>query len=255
MSNNIAHIEQILEFTTEAEATGALMASISWSYAFSLAMTSAALVRIDDPQDPRTKRMSLETIDQRRETLEFRASELADILAWAASYASPDFVPSGADVVRRIEEQDNSTQVDEVKAQEVADLLGLTLEEVRTAAESDAKQQAEERALQQAAVASHRAQIAHILDSAVGAHCSPDLEIKDQDAQRILERIAEKCEAYEGNKVTQAMRTRRRKRVAQLAADRKLLQRAMNMADEAVDKIAEAEESKADAALAGDTVA
>lgn len=202
MSNITANIENVLSRLDQAGATGAVMASVSWSFAMSLAQNRAAAIRIDNDDDPDTQRLNADQRDDRRTSLNVRGDRLADTLGWAVSYASPDYRPTGADVARMIVDSNPTSYGGESDASvvEVATALGMSVEDVREAAEADRQRQVENRRLQQQVIEANNAEITQVVDRAIESGCPQDFELDDRDAERVLERIATKAEQYEQNR-------------------------------------------------------
>lgn len=254
MADITSSIEGVLSQLDEAGAVGPVMASVSWSFAMSLAQNQAAAIRLDNDDDPDTLRLNADQRNDRRDSLEQRRQQISSTLSWAVSYASPDYVPTGADVAQRIVDNDPGSYAGESDATiaETAEALAMSIDDVKQAAEADRLKQQENRRLQQSAIQSHIDDIAREVDRAVGNHCVQDFQLTDRDAERILERIAEKAETYEQNRVTQALKTRRRRRLAQFAAERQLLQGVMDAADQLIDRIQTEPEEKKEHEAASD---
>ena len=250
MSNITANIENVLSQLDQAGATGAVMASVAWSFAMSLAQNRAAAIRIDNDDDPDSQRLNADQRDDRRTQINARGDQIADTLGWAVSYASPDYRPTGADVARMIIDADPASYGGESDASldEVATALGMSVEDVCKAAEADRQRQVQNRQLQQQVIEANIAEIAQAVDRAIEAGCSQAFELTDRDAERVLERIATKAEQYEQNRVAQALRTRRKRRLAQFAAERLLLQSVMDAADALIDRLSDAEAKREHAA-------
>ena len=234
MSNITSNIENLLSHIEDTGSVGPIMASVTWSFAMSLAQSHAALIRLDMDDDPETAAMSFERRNERREQVDKRIAQTAQTLSWAVSYASPDYVPSGEDVAERIIGNDPEMYggSSEANSAQVAEALGMSVKEVEVAAEDDRQQQVDSRRRQQEAIKAHQKEVIRLVDDALNSDCYQTFELSDRDASRILERIAEKCEKYEQNKVAAALKTRRQRRLAQIAADRQLLNDAQNKADE-----------------------
>jgi len=233
MSNITSNIENLLSHIEDTGSTGPIMASIAWSFAMSLAQSRAALIRLDMDDDPETAAMSFERRNERREQVDKRIAQTAQTLSWAVSYATPEYVPSGEDVAERIVGNDPETYggSSEANSAQIAEVLGMSVEEVEVAAEDDRQRQIDSRRRQQDAIKAHQKEVVQLVDDALNGECYQDFELSDRDAKRILERIAEKCEKYEQNKVQAALKTRRQRRLAKIAADRQLLNDAQNKAD------------------------
>jgi hypothetical protein len=252
---DIANVDTLIEDLSTVDASvdglggvgvvGSVTASLAWSFAMSLAQTETALARVHDANDPRYGRLSADEAAERLQTLDARADELADVLSWACSYAHPDFVPSGADVAARIVESQGSPQTSEMDIQAAADAMGVSAEEAKAAAQADAQRREADQKLQQRAAQVHQAAIADRVQRAIDSHCPAQLMIDPRDAVRLFERIASKCETYEQNRVSQAFRTRRARRIQQLAAERRLLADVMNKADDAASRVDLNEDAKA----------
>lgn len=238
MNNNLEKIELVVEKLDQIEgATGAVFASMAWSYAASLTGAFAQDIRLDDPQDPVYGRLTEEERLERHRQVESRITRMSEVLAWAASLAATDYAPTGEAVVERMLSDQQAPETDEALIATIAESMGVTLEEAREGARLNEQRLAEQRELQKKAIASDRTRIQLAIQSAIDAPVDPGWELEDQDAVRILERIAEKCEQYERNRLQRAFTTRRAKVIKQLAAERMLLADIMNEADELAERI------------------
>lgn len=229
MNNNIEKIEQLIGQMNGLEnVTGAVMSSVAWSYAVSLVSMSASL-RMFEPVTENDR--------DRVKNLEKRIDAARDVLAWASSYASPDFAPTGERVVDLILNNERTVTTDAALIKEIAAAFEITEAQAQAAANLNAKQMAERALVQKRAIENDRESYIRLVDMAMAAHVHMDFELEDMDAIRILEKIAYKCEQYETNRVARAMTTRRQRRITQLAAERKLLADIMNQADELADRL------------------
>lgn len=229
MNNNIEKVEQLIgKMNTLENVTGAVMSSVAWSYAVSLVSMSVSL-RMFEPVTENDR--------DRLKNLEARIESARDVLAWASSYASPDFAPTGERVVDLILNNERPAVTDTALIKEIAAAFEITEAQAQAAANLNAKQLAERALVQKRAIENDRESYIRLVDMAMAAHVHLDFELGDLDTLRILEKIATKCEQYETNRVARAMTTRRQRRITQLAAERKLLADIMNQADELADRL------------------
>lgn len=250
LTKNVEAVEKVTALTDEVEGlSAAIFASLSWSFAGSLVNTLATILRVQQPEDPRFGPRRADQNQETLESLERRLLELQDVLAWCAMRAHPEFLPSGADVTGRMvspSERESTFAVNEI-----AELMELSEAEAAAFAKSEKERQSKEQALQAQQIEVNRQSIANTIDQAIKAPVTPEFELSSRDVVRILERMAEKLEQYEQNRVSRAFTTRRRRTIVKLAAERKLIANAMNVADEMAERVSQAEDAKAEDVVQG----
>lgn len=233
-NGNIERIESLITRLQEIgpQVTGGVFASISWSYAVSLANVLALLARLDDSTDYEFGGLSAAAREDRRARYNVRYMEICDILSWAASYASDDILPTGEQIAALVLNDEQAVTMhtaEQIKL--VAELLGIDEAQARSAAAVDMKERQQRARLQARALAAKRKELVALIDRTLDEEPSPEFQLSLQDALRIAERIAERCERYEQQRVSRAFATRRTRVLARLAAERRLLAEVMNAAD------------------------
>lgn len=211
--SNIDQIEAIMSRTTEVpRLTGAVGASLAhWASRSVLYMLVSAEQTV---------------ASEARNRLEDRVAVMSDVLAWAASYAHPDFLPNPEEVVQQFidqQEQANGPATDEEALKEHAELFGITVEQARADMAAAARDRAAEvAALQQAAEAS-KAHYVHSLREALHAEVDEGFEVDAVIGQRIVDRIAGKADQAAQKRSQQGAATVRQRRRQALAAEYRLI--------------------------------
>lgn len=236
---NLAKVESLLtQLETIEGLTGAIMASVTWSYGCSLANMLALRERLDHP-DSEFARLKADVRRTRAERMEKRIEELESVLAWATAYANPEYTPSGKGILDLVlgNDKPSASLSDDEYREQFCSAMGITEKEASALFQATAAQRAEQRQLIKRTLEVSRELMERRIDAAIAAE--PVLgDLTTRDTVRILERIAEKCEVYEGQRLQRAALTRRTRRLAQLAAERRLLADIANKADELAARLA-----------------
>lgn len=232
MSNiDISRIEKVLEVVTEAEATGAIMTSLTWSYAMSLLATEAALRRVHNPDDPRYGRLTDQQREEVQANLEARHATCLDLIQWFYPQTSEEIRPEPEAIIARFMDTGDERKPDHDDIKELALLFDRTIKQVQASVERNAKRDFAERQVQIQAVQESADTLTKVLARAFTGQSTP-VEIPTRDAIRILDKIAEKCDEYAERRLDRGERTRRTRKRQELAAEARLLEAAVEAADE-----------------------
>lgn len=220
-------------------ATGAIFASFTWSYTMSLANVLVKLRALD-----REDFFTLQAFEERVERFENRADEIRSIISYLVRSSNPDFLPTGNTVMNLLGQ--TTKQITDQDLQNlVKEAFELTEAELNEALKQDEQNQKKQIALQTKTIELHREQLITEIDHALNhaGYYDPDTLFQTRDIVFLLEKLATKCEQYEQRRIASAFRTRREKRIKQLASERKILIDIMNKADALADRLMNEEEN------------
>lgn len=229
----VEKIENIVSKLDEIQVGGAAMASVTWSYGMTMVNHMARMERIHNPDDIEFGTLREDAKTDRLASMERRLNEITTIIGWASSNANPDFLPTGAEIVKLAlngNPMASSTSSDEI--QNFAKTMDISTEDATTILARSEEHLAEVRALNLRAAEIQADRFAAAIDTAIGSWVHDGWDLEPRDAARIAERLAEKAEQYEQKRLERAAFTRRARRLAQLGAERKLLADVMNDADD-----------------------
>jgi hypothetical protein len=247
MTDYVSQIDNILETTNMVgRVTGALMASLTWWASSSLVYTSVQASRIFDDEDMAYSNLDDESKRSMADDMQARIDRLTGFIAWASSFCNADYLPSGEQIVTRFADQEPTATVtaetDEVQAH--AELMGLTYEEAEQDFQANAEQRRQQMLAMQKLAHLRRNQLESIVDEAINAFPPDHLDIDDQLAQRLGDRMAAKLEQYDKQRRQQAAATIRERRKRTLASERRLIQNACDAADKLASMAEQAIESQ-----------
>lgn len=232
MPIHIAKVEDVVGQLDQIDNTqGNIMASVAWSFAVSLGNALVARARLDDSTDFEFSRLSPQQRADRGKRLEARIEELRDIVAWASAYAATEFAPTGEAVMTLLSTGEAPTAMkDENHLQDLATLMGVTLDEAKRAEKQSISERRERQVRQKHMATTNSALFAKEIDRSISAPVD-DFEISHADGMRIIEKIANKADQYGERRLNQAMNTRRKRRIESLAAERRVLEDIANSCD------------------------
>ena len=225
MEQQFGNIETLIGQLNDLDRAQSLCASLSWSFAMSIGQITARLLREDF-----TDEEAIQRLEQRRE-------EISDLLAWSVRQANPDYIPSPADVVQRLQEGQTQTFSNEDMIELLVDQLGVSKDDVRRAEARNVERAAKEASLQAESARANDTAVMEAVRSAM--HSYPgDLEVINQvDAIKITDRIADKAADYADNVLANALRQKRERRRKSLVAEYQLLKDIERQADELLDRL------------------
>lgn len=228
-------IDEILDITKQVDrVTGSLMASLAWWAASSLVYTRVQLDRIFDTEDAAYSNLADETKQRMSDEMQARLDRTGMFLSWVSSLANDDLLPTGQLIVDRFASRtpDFSAGHNDEDVQAHADLMGLTFEEAKADFEANAEQRRQQHEAMQRVANNQHDKLIQLVDYYIEADLPEHLDIDDQLASRIADRMAAKLENYTFQRRQRAAATIRERRKASLAAEVRLLTEATKLADQ-----------------------
>lgn len=244
MKIQIEEIELLIERMDEIGRKGPLMSSISWMFAMSIGRAVVQLRRVHDPEDERYSNWTDEQKAAEIRLIEGRIYGFQELLGWASSQGSRDYLPSGADVAARLSEPMERPQ-GSVSIADLASEFDITEEEATAMRRRNAERFSKEADLSAMAAKLAVAEIEREVDSAIGEGTVIS-EVDVQTCLRLVERIAEKAAGYAQTVLDLADRTNRTRRRATLNAEHRLLRKLEEDADKLLDRYTALRDSTTD---------
>lgn len=230
-------IETALEELQATNSASAIAASIAWSYAVSMANLLTLSQRIGDSDDVEyVPQQDNDTrYEERLAIIEKRVDEAADIVSWMSSYVTnPDLLPTGAKVTELLGKPGGPEMDEDALLDMLMTAFEVDKAEAKAVMHRSAAQQKQRRILQAAAVNRFAEYVGARVDAALAVDVDASFVISRDNAIRIIDKMAEKTDQHAARRMERAAQTGRKRRLAQLAAEHRLLTAVRDKLDDAL---------------------
>jgi hypothetical protein len=238
MNAYFSDLESLLDRFDQVDNSGAVQASLAWSFAVSAAQTMVRLARLGNEDDPFYSKLEADKLEETARRLEQRLDNYGELIALFAKEANPEWMPTGKLVAELIQKElttDRTPDSDTIEA--LAAEMDAGVDDVKAAIKKNEERFAKETQLQIDMAKNMADSIEKTVDAFISNCYDTPVVINQNDAIRIADKIAAKAATYAANRLAAAIRQPRKRRRDALNADRRLLLDIENDADKLLTRL------------------